>query len=721
MAGNPNPSFTLNPINTGLAPAPQGGGNTPLIIGWTSQGQYSGSPGIGLYSLAGQPANVTAALGSYGNAVDSACFQMSRGASSVVVYKAFSGSIGASAYATLTVPSTTGGDGILLTANEEGTAGNSITFHLIISGGGSSAVLSGTSTAIVLTCGSTCTNNTAIAAITGTAVTATLISGGTDDVVAFALANLTGGAGGHTGTGTGEITQSGQPTAPFGSGQNGSGILVQIDTSSTSGTYGTFSVSLDGGNTFGAPQATPASAGTYLVPGTGVTLTFTGAEASGVWVAGDTYSNPITTAVGKMYPYGGSFSILQTTATGSTSVLGEGTFANNSGNPLDNFQVLIVITKTGTLAAGTAQYIYSFDGGITFSSTQTLNSASVNLPAGVLLTASDTGGSGSTDVGFVAGERYSFSTQGPQLTTTDITNILANLQAASTGATSWGWVHIAQQCNTVNTSATGGGFELDSLFTVLSNAGTSWFTANQYVGSYFLCDTPPDDPLRAGGVNIDSTLETWAAGVASDYVSVGLGNAAPTASPANGWQLPRGSSWDLSGRYCTTPLGTDAAWVATGPIGGIGSLYRNEAQTPGLGPAGFVPLWTFNQLTGSYITNPNILCSSESDISLGQYRRVLNAACAASYKALVQNLSGYVRTAGGLIDPRDVVNIDKQCQAAALQAVSGQCQTVICNLSPVIGAGGAITMETGILPFQYIKAITENIGFISPSLAAAAS
>jgi hypothetical protein len=414
-----------------------------------------------------------------------------------------------------------------------------------------------------------------------------------------------------------------------------------------------------------------------------------------------------------MYGYGGSFAVVQTAANGGTPA-GEGLFTNNSGAPLDNFNVLIVITASGTYT--TAQYTYSLDGGITTSGVQTMAQHNT-LPGGVLLTAANTGGGGSTS-GFIVGDQYSFSTQGPQLVAGDVSNILTNMTGGQTG---FGWVHISQQANTVNTSASGGGFELATLFTDVGTAATAWFAANQYAGTYFLLDSPPDDPLRIGGVNIDATLISWASGVNSDYISVGSGNAAATASPANGWQLPRGSCWDLSARMCTTPLGTSPGWVATGPLGGISKIYRNEALTPGLGPAGFVPLWTINQLQGNYITNPNILCSNTSDISFSQYRRVINASCAAVYLTLVQYFNGYVRTVGGLIDPRDVANIDNACQAAALQAVAGQVQTVICHLSNVIGGGGAISMNVGILPFPYIETINVTLGLISPSLAAASS
>ena len=721
MAGNPNPSFSLSVNTTGLAPAPQGGGNTPLIIGWTQSGAFSGSPGVGLYSIANLQ-TLTTNLGSYGNAVDAAALDLAVGASGVLVYKAFSGSIGSSAYASLTVPSTTGGDGIILTANEEGTAGNSITFHLIISGGGSAAVLSGTSTAIVLTCGSGCTNNTAIAAITGTAVTATLLGGGTDDVVAFSIANLTGGLGGHTGTGTGEIAQSGNPTAPFGSGQAGSGLLVQIATSSvTATTYGTFQYSLDGGNTYSSPIAIPASAGTYSPTGTGITLTFTGAETNGVWVAGDTYSNPITAASGKMYGYGQTAAVsppgqglvlLHTSSTGATTYTGEGTFANNSGNPLDNFNVVIQITASGSNT--TAQYSYSLDGGITFSPVQQM-AATITLAGGVLLSAASTGDSGGSVSGFVQGELYSFQTQGPQLVPGDITNILASLHGNSN---TWGWIHIAQQANTVNTSASGGGFELSTLFTDVDTSVGSLFNAGQYVGAWALIDSPPD----TAQTNIDSTLETWAATAASNYITVGTGSAAATVSPANGWQLARGSSWDVSARACVAPIGQDLAWVAAGPLVGISKIYRNEANTPGLGPAGFAPLTTIAGLQGFYIANANILCANSSDISLAQYRRVINAACQATRSALINFLSQGVRLTGtGTIDPRDIANIQNTTLASVLSAINGQASGASISVNNTLGAGGVLYVTVSVEPFGYIKGISVTVGFQNPALSAQAA
>lgn len=725
MPGQPNPSFNLTVNTQGLPPATVGGGNTPLIIGNTQSGDPSGDQGVGLYSFADLP-TMTATLGSYGNAIDAAALDFSANAQSVLLYKAFIGTVNAGNWA-------------------------------------------------------------------------------------------------HVGAGSGTIAVSGNlPLGAYGTptGSGSTGIIIQVTTASNGTLYGQFNYSLDGGVSWSSPQnivpTSPQNLGT-----TGVSVVFTGADTVGVWDAGDTYVQPITAAVGLMYPYGStSFnqSLKQTTSTGSTSVTGGGTFTDNSSNPLDNFYPLIVITATGTSSAGTAQYVYSLDGGITFSAPQVMpsGSAAISLPGGISLTPQDTntqaslnvpsttggdgilwtavpvgaagnlikivqnspsGGSstaaithvggytvvtispktsetnsglitaiaasvatyitgvatgGSDDViafssaplaggvggggitsGFVAGERYSWGTQGPQMTPALVASIIESLQG---NPNTWGWIHIAQQANTVNTGATNG-FELSTLFTDVEAAVGLLFGAGQYVGAYALYD----GPINTSQQNIDSTYEAWAATAAGLYSSVGTGNAAATVSPANGWQLPRGSSWDLSARCCSAPLGQDPAWIGAGPLVGVNSsqLYRNEASTPGLGPAGFVCLWTVQGEPGVYITNGNLLVASDNDISLTQDRRIINAACAAARRSLIGNQSGSVRlTSTGQIDPRDLANLQTNATQAVLAALNGQISSAAVVISPTLIGGDEMTVNVGITELGYLKKISVTVGLVNPALAA---
>jgi hypothetical protein len=620
MPGNANPSFSLTAVTTGLSPAPIGGGNTPLIIGWTQSGTFSGLPGQGPVGVSNLT-TLTTNYGTYGNAVDAAALDLVAGANSVLLYKAFAGTV------------------------------------------------------------------------TGS--------------------NFT-----HTGTGTGTVAISGNaPLGPYGTatatGSTGPIILV---TSSSNGTlYGTYTYSLDGGITYSAPANIVPTVAQNLGT-TGMSIIFTGTNASGVWVANDTYIGAITTAVGQMFPYGGTTftaGLVQTTSAGSKTVVGEGTFASAAAaNPQDNFNVVIQFVTTGTLAALTAQYVYSLDGGITFSATQTI-AATVTLPGGIVLTPADTGGPGGTQAGFVAGELYKFQTLGPQLTPTNILNILNSLAGNSN---TWGWVHIPQPSNTVNTAATSG-FELSTLFTNVEAGIANLWNSGRYVGAWCLYDTPTDTTAS----NIDATIEAWAATVGGLYSTVGTGWAAATISPANGWQLPRGSSWSVSARACAAPIGQDLGWVGGGPLIGLSQIYRNEANTPGLGPAGLAPLWTIAGIPGFFITNANLLVAAGNDINLAQYRRVINAACQAARSALIVYLNAGVRlTASGQIDPRDLAIIDNNTTAAVLGAIAGQASGGQVTIANTLGSGGVLNVTVTITALGYAKQISVTVGFISPALASQA-
>lgn len=85
-----------------------------------------------------------------------------------------------------------------------------------------------------------------------------------------------------TKTGTGNMTAAGSPLNAF-------DVSVRIEDPGARGTA-TFRLSLDGDRTWGAKQTVPAT-GTYEIPGTGITLTFTDDSVNppNSFLAGDTY------------------------------------------------------------------------------------------------------------------------------------------------------------------------------------------------------------------------------------------------------------------------------------------------------------------------------------------------------------------------------------------------------------------------------------------------
>lgn len=239
----------------------------------------------------------------------------------------------ASAAASLTIASTTGGDHVVWTAVTAGAAGNQITItQNALSGSTTIVSVVGPSITITPKTGET---NTGIVAAVAASAAALLITGvatgGSDVVVAAALAPLTGGVTGTINTII-SLTSASQCQSLLGYGplpdacayslQNSAGLIyavpvnpsvagslsavshvgsgpsvtvggtpydtyVAIITVVKGGVLGTstFTYSLDGGNLVSATLATPGG-GTYAIPNTNITVTF----ASGTYVAGDTYS-----------------------------------------------------------------------------------------------------------------------------------------------------------------------------------------------------------------------------------------------------------------------------------------------------------------------------------------------------------------------------------------------------------------------------------------------
>lgn len=237
--------------------------------------------------------------------------------------------------ASLSIASTTGGDGVLWTAVTPGAAGNLITITYASPSGGSTTV-SVVGNAITISPMTSETNTGVVAAVAASSAASALISGsatgGSDHVIAASSAPLTGGvtgvvytfsdpqtalntlgqgpltesvchslaiAGGtvmavavnasvagstgswtHVGAGAGAVsTSSGTP-------RDGYQIVVKIVAAGNLG-VATFQYSLDNGNTFSGVVAT---ASTFALGSTGVVLGFT----SAAYVAGDTYSATCT-------------------------------------------------------------------------------------------------------------------------------------------------------------------------------------------------------------------------------------------------------------------------------------------------------------------------------------------------------------------------------------------------------------------------------------------
>lgn len=283
------------------------------------------------------------------------------------------------------------------------------------------------------------------------------------------------------GTGVGTITPSSAPHKA---------ITVYC---TLGGIIGTSRVkfSLDGGVTYGPDQLTAA---TIKVPGTYTTLSF----AAGTYVIDKINTIGID---GVVTPGGGWVGTV-----------------TQASSPIDDYEVVCTVKKTGALGAAILQI--SLDAGISvsFASMLVPSGGIITLPGtGILLTCAG--------ASFTLGDTYSFLSIGPGFSTSDLNNALTAVKNNPTVAASM--IHVSA----MPISAAGAFSAAATLDTAIldafSNKGFDWMGA---------CDCPSNK----GGMRLTS--------------------------PLTGRKHVRPLSWFAMDLYCATDPKDELAAVAIGPL-----------------------------------------------------------------------------------------------------------------------------------------------------------
>ena len=194
---------------------------------------------------------------------------------------------------------------------------------------------------------------------------------------------FSGSLGATTGSGGGansDVTFSGAPMSPYGIGTvtGSQGIIVKIILGGAIGTA-TFAYSTNGGATFSTAQLVPGTPFAYIIPQTGVTITF----ANVSFTTGAQYIAPITSAVGSVS------AIVPAGVNGNSQ--GKGLITTTGSSPIDDLMPIVKITTSGLLGVG--QFQYSFDGGLTYSAVTLIPSGGgpVVIGNGIQLTFGNSG------------------------------------------------------------------------------------------------------------------------------------------------------------------------------------------------------------------------------------------------------------------------------------------------------------------------------------------
>lgn len=377
-----------------------------------------------------------------------------------------------------------------------------------------------------------------------------------------------------------------------------------------------------------------------------------------------------------------------------------------TGAPLDSFEVIVRFTRgAANLAANLAAFVYSVDGGDTWSEETALPVSGVFQPPGTGLTLTWVNGAGPTS--FIVDDTFSFNCVAPGYSATDVNNALDALRANATEL--FRFIHLVGAASAASGSAT----IAAACATKMQNE------ENNYRYTYIWIEAPDDT---------DENLKTAFANFVSVRVNVVAGYCELL---VGGRVMKRSAAWPAIMRRMQQTPQRDLARTEPDGAGGalppsVRKLYRDEYLTPGLDNARFTTLRTYPGEAGFFVGNGRLMYGTGSDYQKLQYRELMDVACRTNYKAMFPYIGTddlVVDEETGFIDEVSARNIESKA--------NGQHKTALLDPNWVSAVNSRITRDNNILststlkskvrivPKGYASDIELEIGFYNPALAAA--
>lgn len=414
---------------------------------------------------------------------------------------------------------------------------------------------------------------------------------------------------------------------------------------------------------------------------------------------------------------GGDVYVMPTTnatagAAGSVTAVGTGTsVATVAGAAYDTLDVIFKITAAGaSLGAATAAFIYSLDGGDSWSEQIAMPVSGVYAIATTNITI--TFGAGS----FVVDDTYSFATTAPLYSTTNLTSALVALKAAPEAAL-LSWAVIVGTSASSSASAT--------MAAIVATQADAFEVAHRFM--LFRMECGPDT---------DATTAASFAAFVNERVEV-TGGFAEITSSLTGRIQKRNVGWITEVRDAQIPPQEHPGRVRRGPLpASVVSLYRDEAATPALDVARFTTLRTIDGRTGFYVCRGKTMAALGSDYASTQNRRVMDKlARRGRYWALeflnetirVEPLliNGVANTRAGYILEAQAQSIENSIEQHLNDELFrtgnvDQPVTVRVKRDENIISTNNLTITFRGVPFGYGEGLALDFGFENPAIAIAA-
>lgn len=490
------------------------------------------------------------------------------------------------------------------------------------------------------------------------------------------------------------ITKTGTGTAVF--TNNASAPLVDADVKvlfNVGGTQGVagivYQISLDGGNTWGPPQALGTDAD-FAIGATGASIAV---SAGGTIVAGDfiefTLTAPIPASAGEV-----------TVDFAGTSV----PTIDAATHPNDDYEVFLKFVAGGTRGITGITYQWSLDGGRTMSPVTALGVAtSIVIP-----------GSGGVKVDLsagtiVAGDSLAFPTVAPRWNNAEIATALTALRAS---AVSWEIGHVVGPIDPDAFDA------IDLAFVGMAAAGKN----RAWIGNTRM---PIGDETEATYL---ASLTAAFSLKATVYGALCAG-AIKLTSGVSGRKYRRPWAFAAAAREAFLSEEQNAAAIVLGPYVGVSIRDANgnpdehdESVNPGLDDARFYVARTWESRAGVYANRPRIFSAEGSDFQLVPHRRVMNIARSVIRAYLEErcNLEIRVNKATGFILEEEALEIEATANAllaaALLSKPKASAARYVLNRNDNVLSTKTLNGQARIVPLAYPEFINTEVGFENPAL-----
>jgi hypothetical protein len=390
-------------------------------------------------------------------------------------------------------------------------------------------------------------------------------------------------------------------------------------------------------------------------------------------------------------------------AAGTVTKVGTGTSPLTvSGNSVDAFEFIVEITRAGAnLAANTAAFRYSTDGGDTYSP-----EIAVPISGAVTNAVADTGLTLTFGAGtFVVGDKYTFSASAPVGDTTTLAAALDAALAANTFDVEG--VHVVAALNATAAAV---------LITKINTARAAykfWYGAGE-------------TRIRNSGESTDA----WETALLTDYANtthqwtvIGAGEAEVlsklTAKIERRNPMTEMLTHALGGAVSQSP-----GEVLRGEVPGVVKLHHDEFGRDRLSTK-FMTMRTFDGYPGFYNTDGRTLAAPTSDYQFFEAVRVINKVARAARNVAIKYVNARFRVdAAGLLDGRDLGALvaDFNTPLDAIVAAGDlSSYTVVIDPSQNILATKLIEVSVDCVPVGITRIVQVKLGYINPRLIAPAA